>query len=81
MGRREEAPSLALSKLDAAARHNRVLLHALQTAHPVLHRGSKRFIQCVTFALSGGTVEATVYLTGSPEPIGPDLITLAPEVK
>jgi hypothetical protein len=35
----------------------------------------------VTFALSGGTVEATVYLTGSPEPIGPDLITLAPEVK
>lgn len=41
MGSRDEAPSVALSKLEAAARHNRVLLHALQTCHPVMHNDRK----------------------------------------
>ena len=80
MGHRDQAPSVALSKLEAAARHNRVLLHALQTAHPVIYKERRRFIQCITFALSGGAVEATVYLTGSPEPLDGTAIALAPEI-
>lgn len=80
MGSRDEAPSVALSKLEAAARHNRVLLHALQTCHPVMHNDRKGFIHTITFSLSGGTVDAVVYLAGSPEPIAPEAIALAPEI-
>lgn len=80
MGSRDEAPSVALSKLEAAARHNRVLLHALQTCHPVMHNDRKAFIHTITFSLSGGSVEAVVYLAGSPEPIAPDAVSLAPEI-
>ena len=80
MGSRDEAPSVALSKLEAAARHNRVLLHALQTCHPVMHNDRKCFIHTITYSLSGGSVDAVVYLAGSPEPIAPEAITLAPEI-
>lgn len=80
MGSRDEAPSVALSKLEAAARHNRVLLHALQTCHPVMHHGRKGFIHTITFSLSGGSVEAIVYLAGSPKPIAPDAVALAPKI-
>lgn len=80
MARREQAPSVTLSKLAAAADHNRVLLHALQTCHPVMHNDRKGFIHTITFSLSGGSVEAIVYLAGSPEPIAPDAVSLAPEI-
>lgn len=80
MGSRDEAPSVALSKLEAAARHNRVLLHALQTCHPVMHNDRKGFIHTITFSLSGGSVEAVLYLAGSPEPVAPEAIALAPEI-
>ena len=80
MGSRDEAPSVALSKLEAAARHNRVLPHALQTAHQVVYQGKWRFIHTITYATSGGTIDVIVYLTGDSEPVDPDLLTLAPEI-
>jgi hypothetical protein len=80
MGRREEAPSVALNQLDAQARHNRVLLHALQTAHPVLYKDRSRFIHTLTYQISGGGIETAVYLTGSPEPLAPEEISLAPDI-
>jgi hypothetical protein len=80
MGRRDETPSVALSKLEAAARHNRVLLHALQTAHPVMFNDRKGFIQVVTFSQSGGSIEAVIYLSGNPAPIEANQISLAPEI-
>ncbi|KQN77794.1 hypothetical protein ASF04_23785 [Duganella sp. Leaf61] len=80
MGSCDEAPSVALSKLEAAARHNRVLLHALQTCHPVMHNDRKGFIHTITFSLSGGSVDAVVYLAGSPDPLAPAAVSLAPEI-
>lgn len=80
MGSRDEAPSVALSKLEATARHNRVLLHALQTCHPVMHNDRKGFIHTITYSLSGGAVDTTVYLAGSPEPLAPDAVSLAPKI-
>lgn len=61
-------------------KHNRVLLHALQTARPVIYDEKKSFIQVLTYAQSGGGIETIVYLAGKPEPVAPDLITLAPEI-
>ena len=80
MGARDKAPSLSLSKRDAAERHNRVLLHALQIAHPVIYQGRNRFIQCLNFQTSGGGIDVDVYLTGSPERIAPEDISLAAEI-
>ena len=57
-----------------------MLLHALQTCHPVMHNDRKGFIHTITFSLSGGSVDAVVYLAGSPEPIAPDAVSLAPEI-
>jgi len=54
MGSRDEAPSVALSKLEAAARHNRVLLHALQTC-PRL---------CTTIARASSTRSRTAFPEG-----------------
>lgn len=71
---------MALSKLEAAARHNRVLLHALQTSHQVVYKEKWRFIHTITFQTSGGSVEATVYLAGSSEPVEAELVSLAPEI-
>lgn len=50
--------------LVAAEKHNRVLLHALQTAHPVMCEGRARFIHTITYQVLGGGVDATIYLTG-----------------
>ncbi|TWI65191.1 hypothetical protein IP91_02598 [Pseudoduganella lurida] len=51
---------------DEIQKHNRVLLHCLQKAHPVLHNGVHRFIHTLTFS-SGSEVETTVYLAGHGE--------------
>jgi hypothetical protein len=61
-------------------KHNRVLLHALQTAHPVLYEGHERFIQVVRYELIGSEVETAVYLTGSPSPLAGRQLTLATRI-
>lgn len=60
--------------------HNRVLLHALQTAHPVLYEGHERFIQVLRYELIGSEVETVVYLTGSPSPLPGRQLTLATRI-
>ena len=45
-----------------------------------MHNDRKGFIHTITFSLSGGSVEAVVYLAGSPEPIAPDAVSLAPKI-
>ena len=47
-----------------AAKHNRILLHALHTAHPVLHDGRQRFIHTLTFMSYGGGIKTIAYLSG-----------------
>lgn len=79
MGGRDEAPSVSLSAIDAAARHNRVLLHALQTAHPVMYRNRRLFIHTLSFQGGGSGIVPTVWLSGQTGPVDPDEITLAPD--
>jgi hypothetical protein len=62
-------------------KHNRVLLHALQTAHPVLHRERERFIHTLTFQQLGGRIDTAVYLSGDATPLGASDITLAPIIQ
>lgn len=61
---------------ELAQKHNRVLLHALHTAHPVLYQEKQRFIHTLTFQIYGGGIIGTVYLTGDPTPIAPELVQL-----
>lgn len=80
MGGRDQAPSLSLATRDAIERHNRVLLHALQVAHPVMYREQKRFIHTLRFQTSGSDIGVDVYLTGSTERIAPEEISLATQI-
>jgi hypothetical protein len=73
-----EAPSESLSRRDAAERQNRVLLHAWQTAHPVLHEGQPRHIHTLLFQKPGGNPEVVVYLVGNSEPVAPEGLTPCP---
>lgn len=73
-----EEPSESLSRRDAAERHNRVLLHAWQTAHPVLHDGQQRHIHTLVFQKPGGNPEVVVYLAGCRDPVAPDELTPCP---
>jgi hypothetical protein len=57
-------------------RHNRMLLRALQTAHPVLHNGLQRFIHTLTFSGAGSGVETIVYLRGHPGDVPAEELTL-----
>ncbi|MES2319961.1 MAG: hypothetical protein V4631_20975 [Pseudomonadota bacterium] len=57
------------SPQDLVQKHNRVLLHALQTAHPVMHKGKSCFIHTLTFQTLGGGIDTTVYMSGDPAPI------------
>lgn len=77
---RGSAPALSVSeqKFAAEQRHNRVLLHALQTGHPVLRDGRTAFLKGLYFQENGGAIVVRVYLTGEPEPYAPEEITLAP---
>lgn len=63
----------------AAEKHNRVLLHALQIAHPVIYQERQHFIHTLTYYQHGGRIETTVYLTGDPTPRRPEEVTLAPK--
>ena len=78
--RRQAAP-VAETPAEAAQKHNPVLLHALQTAHPVLFEGKQRFIHTINYQILGGGVNTTVYLTGGQEPIEPHLIQLQEQPK
>ncbi len=69
MNARTAARAEVLAPHAEAQKHNRVLLHALQTAHPVMHLGRQQFIQGLTFTMVGGNIDATVYLAGQPAPV------------
>ena len=58
------------------AKHNRVLLHAHQTAHPVLYAGQQRFIHTLTFMSYGGGIKTLVYLAGDPAPVEAEAVQL-----
>jgi hypothetical protein len=68
------------SDVDALHEHNRVLLHALQIAHRVVHENKNCFIHALSFSADKGAVRSIVYLTGSPDKIAPEAITLAPKI-
>jgi hypothetical protein len=75
---RGEVPSESLSRRDAAERHNRVLLHAWQTAHPVLYEGLQRHIHTLVFQKPGGAPDVVVYLNGQAEPVAAEDLTPCP---
>lgn len=80
MGTRDEAPSLATQTREAAEYHDRVLLRAWHTAHPVLYQDKKRFIHSLYFGPSSTSQSTIVYLTGDPTPLRPDQVQLAPKI-
>lgn len=61
---------------EASQKHNRVLLHALHTAHPMRYQGKQCFIHTLLFQIHGGDISATVYLTGSTGPVESDQVQL-----
>jgi hypothetical protein len=63
-----------------AFKHDQMLLRAIYKAQRVLYNGKYCFVQLMRVGLSGGGVETTVYLAGSPEPVPASAITLAPEI-
>lgn len=74
MAARDQAPSLATQKREAAERHNRVLLHAWQTATPVVFNGLNQFLHTLKFMGDG---EVEVFLAGDPTPHRPDEVQLS----
>jgi len=78
---RSAAASDAQTPAQLLQRHYRVLLHALQTGHPVIYQQRQRFIHTLSFHSSGGGVEADVYLAGQPDTIRPMEITLDPNYR
>lgn len=61
---------------EAQQKHNRVLLHALHTAHPMIYKEKQCFIHTLLFQVKGGDISATVYLMGNSAPIAPELVQL-----
>ncbi len=45
-------------------KHHLLLLKSMHCARPVLHRGMKQFISCLTANREGGRISMTVYLAG-----------------
>ncbi|GGY67822.1 hypothetical protein [Pseudoduganella albidiflava] len=66
----------ALRTWEEIEKHNRMLLRALQTAHPVLHNGLQRFIHTLTFCGSGSSIDTVVYLRGHPGEVPAEELTL-----
>lgn len=75
MSSREKAPETPQAG-EAEQKHDRILLRALQIAHPVIYQGQQRFIHTLTCQISGGSTETTVYLTGDPTPVKPSDVQL-----
>lgn len=80
MGANEPRLSVSERATADAFKHDQMLLRAIYKAQRVLHNGKYCFIQVLHVGLSGGGVETTAYLAGSPEPIPASEITLAPEI-
>jgi hypothetical protein len=75
-----QAPSIATLQREAAEKHNRVLLHAWQTAHPVLYQDRHHFIQVLRFGATGCGQDVEVYLAGDPTCLRPDQVQLAKQI-
>jgi hypothetical protein len=58
------APAPVETPADRAAKHERLLLRALQTAHPVLYQGKQRFVKSLSVQLYGGGTQSSLYLSG-----------------
>ncbi|MQA38999.1 hypothetical protein [Rugamonas aquatica] len=79
MGATETQLSVSQRATAEAFTRDQMLLRAIYKAQRVMHDGRPCFIQQMQAGLSGGDVETTVYLTGSPIPIPASEITLAKE--
>jgi len=62
---------------EARQKHNRVLLHALHTAHPMLYQGKQCFIHTLMFQIQGGDITVDVYLTGGTGPVEAEQVQLS----
>jgi hypothetical protein len=74
---RNEPATTAQAQRAAVEYHNRVLLRAFQTAHPVTYNDRVNFIHMRTYQQSGGAIETVVYLSGLPKPLKPEQVQLA----
>lgn len=63
---------LAAQHVDARALQVKVVLHALQTAYPLRHRGLNVFVHTLHIAVRGGELLVKVYLMGRPESVAPE---------
>lgn len=63
-----------------AFKRDQMLLRAMYKAQRVLHNDKYDFVRVMRTEMSGGDVETTVYLSGSPDPVMASAITLAPDV-
>lgn len=76
-GRRKQAPRPADDTPEGVSqKHQRILLHALHTAHPVLYQGKQQFIHTLTFQGAGGSIKAAVYLAGVDGVVKPEDVSL-----
>jgi hypothetical protein len=66
---RPHVESVTLSRRDAAERHNRVLLAALQKAQKIVCAGRAGLIRELSIHPVGGALETDVYLAGSRDPV------------
>jgi len=63
---------------DSDAQHSKVLLHALQTAHPVVVASCNHFIHTIVMRDEGPGVSFQVYLTGQSRSVAPAAVSLKP---
>lgn len=78
--RRPEKHVVMETPAQAAEKHNRVLLHALQTAHPVMYQDKQHFLHSLTFMTYAGGLKTYVYLAGQTLSVPADQVQLR-EVK
>lgn len=65
----------------AAYREHLLLLKSMHCARPVLHKGLKQFITCLTANRDGGRISMTVYLAGKADGIDSSEIEVRPTNK
>ena len=81
----EQAPAVdavaELTPLQKAQRQDRMLLFALHHGHPVMYQQRQQFVHTLRFQQDGGSTVSAVYLTGLPEPVPVDEVSLDPNYR
>ncbi|WP_314435480.1 hypothetical protein [Massilia timonae] len=65
----------------AAYKEHLLLLKSMHCARPVIHKGLKQFITCLTANRDGGRISMTVYLAGIADGIDSSEIEVRPTNK